>query len=433
MSKELITAATTSINELMPVKVELETVIEWNKNKSYPCSPVSIKFTGTAIEDNSQAIKAFIDKLEAYTEDVEKNALDIEEVKTAKKVVSEYGKLITETRKAQTGQFKQTVTNFTEQESRFDVLIGKLKAKEDAINFKEFEKRAVSIKEYLNKKIAEEVLDKYLNLDMFKDFIENKKKTNIYTTTGKLAGTFKSAADEVIRLAAEPILKAEELEQKQQQQTAQFEMYMANIGTIGNNEELEANIISLKRFNETVESLYPDIVDSCKRSIENKINMIQGSIRVNTSEAARKATEDADGELMEQVSFVRDKLNDMTLDMAEIQELREQLAEIYPKLKFALNQTTVKNLGTSAAQRIANLRAREIAVDIMKTAPTPTQTPEETKSTPVSSKYVIASQDLDELDNMVIEAANEAEAIEKFTQVFKNHLAMVGLVKVEEN
>lgn len=431
MSKELIKAATASINELMPVKVELETVIEWNKNKNYPCSPVSIKFTGTAIEDNSKEIGVFIDKLEAYALDVEKNALDIEDVKTAKKVVAEYGKLITETRKMQTGQFKQTVTNFTNQESRFDVLIGKLKAKEDAINFKEYEKRAVSIKEYLDQKIAEEALDKFLNLDMFRDFVENKKKTNIYTSTGKLAGTFKSAADEVIRVAAEPMLKAEELKQKQQQQTAQFEMYMTNIGTVGNNEELEANIITLKRFKETIENLYPDIVESCNRSIDNRISIIHGNMRVNTAEAEKKATEDADGELLAQAEQFRVKLQDMMLSIEELKSIREQLAAIYPNLKFAASQEIVKSIGVAAAQRIAAIEASTITDTI--TAASPIPTPEEIKSTPVYLKYVIASQDLNELDNMVIEAENENEAIEKFTQVFKNHLAMVGLVKVEEN
>lgn len=429
MSKELIKTAYDTMGTIIPFKGEgmLEKIIEWNKSGNYPYTPIYMEVTDTGIECNAKDIKKFTDDMEAYIEDVVKNALDLEEVKTAKKIASEFGKYINKTRINQTAPFKDIVSEYTEQEKRYPGFNEKLKEKEDAILSREYEKREKSIKEYIDAKIKEDNLDAHLNLDMFKDFIENKKKTNIYTSTGKLVSGFRNAADEVIRVASEPILKAQEIKEKQQQQTAQFELYMGNFETTGDKEKLETNITQLKRFKENAPSLYPDIVESCERSIQNKISLIEANMRADEADKAKKEQENADGIHLKRAEEIQNKLHDMTLTKEQLKEYHAELSDIYVKLTFAKSQGQVKNLGVSVKKRIEDLEARETAEKLRKQKP---KTEAEAKQP--AFKYVIPGVALEELDNMVMEAGSDAEAIEKFTRIFKQHLEMTGIVKVEE-
>lgn len=429
MSKELVKAAYAEMGTIIPFEGEgmLEKVMEWNKDGNYPYTPIHIEITDTGIEDNSQDIKLFTDKVEAYIEDVCKNALDLDEVTAAKKMAAAFSKYLNKTRIAQTAPFKDTVSNYTEQEGRYEGFGIKLKAKENAINTKLYEKRAESIRELILEIIAEKELQKFTHLDMFMDFIENKKKTNIYTSTGKLSKGIKDAATQAIETAAAPIIAAQEKANRETLQTAQYEQYISNIEVVGSKDKLEANIVTLERLRESVENLYPDITEYCDRSINNKITLIQANMRADEAMAAKKEQDDIDGKLLEKAEAIQEKAKDLTLSSKELKEMKDELSDIYVQLTLAKSQGQVKNLGVSLGKRIVDAEAREHK-------PTPIlkkEVPQEEASYS-AFKYVIASADIEEFDSMVVEANSEKEAIEKFTQVFRNHLSMVGLIKVEE-
>ena len=432
MSKELIKKVTASAGQLlgMDPKDLIPLMEQWNKEKKYPFSPIVINVSEKGVTDNSADVEAFVTDAEAWADDIIKNALDLEEVTTAKKIITEFYKCFSETRKIQTAPLAGVVKKYTPLEGRLKTKGEELTKKIEAINEKEYQKREASIKDHILTEITMKEYTDIANLDMFKDFIENKRKINIFTSTGKLNKAIKDAVEDAIRIAVEPIIKERELNDKKGLQSKNFESYMENIKAEGNTEMLEANIHTLIRMKESVADLYPDIIDSCLRSIDNKTAMIQANIRSNASIAAAEEAKNADGETLKKLDEAKEALKDMTLSVTALKTIKAALTLLYPLAKFTETQEKVKAVGAAVAARIVDLEVIDATVPKEETKQQEAPQQSEEAEQP-AFKYVIATEDINELDNMIIEAGSEAEAIEKFTQVFKAHLEMVGLIKAE--
>ncbi len=426
---EIQSAISTIGNIIGLEKVEvMEKIAMMNKDKLYPLTLIDIQIGSNGVTDNAEEIGELVEKLEAWVEDVVKNTLDAESVADAKKTLSEISKFLIETRKLQTNPLKEIASHFTQHEVKFKPMNEKLTAKFEAINETEYQNRERAIVEHFESRLKADDLTEVISLDAFKDFIANKRKTNIFTSTGKLNKGIKDAVAEALRLVVEPIKQAKELEEKKALQSKQFESYLENIVADGETQMLEANINQLVRMKETVSELYPDIQEHCMRSIDNKISRCESNIKANKAIEEKDAVKNADGEMMAIFDEIKAKSQDMTLDVESLKELGNQLRGIFPKLTFADNQERVKALGVSINQRVVDLEIQENTpvAEVEPVAETEVILEAEYKLT---AKYFISIQDIEFIANVGIDANNEVEAKEKFTELFRNHLNMVGLTK----
>lgn len=403
----------------------VEKLQEWNKKKIYPVSVVDIKISAGGVTDNSKEVGEIVDVIGKYVDDVVKNTLDAESVIDAKKTVAEVGKFLIETRKIQTNPLKEVAAHFTKHESKFKDYNEAFIAKFEAINEIEYQKKDKSITAHFKELIKSDNLTGVVSIDVFKDFIKNKRKTAIYTSTGNLSKPIKDAISEALRLVSEPIKKAKDLEVKKEQQSKQFEGYLENIVADGKTNVLESSIISLVRMDETVDEYYPDVAESCHRSIANKKARCEANIRANKAISEADAVKNADADSMLLFDAISLKTKDMSIGIDVLTAYANQLREIYPKLKLAENQDKIKALGVSLKQRIVDLEVVEN---------TPVIQPKKIVSDviledPDKSKYFISINDLEFLASVGVEADSENEAKKKFVTMFESHLSMVQLSK----
>lgn len=393
-------------------------LFEWNKYGVYPLSPIRIDVTSDGVKDNSEDVGKIVDVIEAHVNDVVANDLNLNVCETNKKTVAEIGKFLVETRKIQTNPLGQVTKNYTQHESKFKEFNEKLNAKIDAIKEKEYQKSETALTEYLEAYIETVSMGEYLNLTMFKDFIDNKRKTKFLTSKGELNKAIKDAIKDVVRIAYEPIKKELELNERKKLQLKQFENYLENIGAEGNTEELEANVKQLERLKESVADLYPDIKENCLMSIDNKISRCNANIRANKAEVQADAIKNADGVLMDRVSVIKEATDDLTAGVYMLDNYHKELQTIYPKLTFVENQEKVKTLGTAIKQRIVDMETAELAQA--------TETKEDVHSN--TKTYGITIQILEPLIYMKIVASSEEDAKEQLVERFKAHLSMIDLI-----
>lgn len=411
-------------------KEVISTIMEWNKDKVYPVSVIDIQVTASGVVDNSKDIGELVDKIEVFVEEIAKNALDTDSVQEAKKTVSEIGKYLTETRKIQTNPLKDVVGHYTEHENRFSGFSSKLNDKIDAINEKTYQKNEKALRDYFDELLKSKELVELVSMEAFVDFIENKRKTKVLTeATGKLTKGAKDAIDKAIDAVARPILESKALDEKKALQSKQFESYLDGITSDGKSEVLEANIKSLMKLRESVPELYPDVIESCYRSIDNKIARCESNIKSNQAIADKEALENADGELMAKYEEIKSTSRDMTLHVKELEDLYSQLIEIHNGLTFAENQKKVGELGASLRKR-----AEEIKGHLKASVYTPkTETKREpTEDIQENASYALDMEDLEVLAGIEVSAPSEEEAKAELVRRFAMHLDMIDLIKKDK-
>ena len=390
----------------------LTKITEMNKDKIYPVSLIDIQISKNGITDNSEEVGEIIKGIKTFCDNVVKNTLDLESVQDTKKNISEMGKFIIETRKIQTNPLKEIAGKYTQHEYLFKTMNTDLTDKIDTIRELEYKENEKAIVVHFESLILECGED--LGMDIFKDFIANKRKINIFTTTGKLNKGIKDAIAEALRLVVEPIKQAKELEEKKNLQSKQFEIYFDGIEADGETQKLEANINTLIRMKETIEGLYPDIKDHCLRNIDNKIGRCESNIRANTAIKEKEEISGVDDELMRTYHGITINLK-YDLDVQSLTKMKEELREIYPKLKFAENQTKVKELGILITAKIEEMSK-------------PVEAKKEVILEEPERRYYVDISDIEFIANTGVVANSEQEAKDKLVDMLRGHLDMVGLI-----
>ncbi|MCB5278925.1 MAG: hypothetical protein LHW59_05345 [Candidatus Cloacimonetes bacterium] len=406
----------------------VETITTWNKEKIYPVSLIDINISSDGVKDNSADIGELVDKIEVSVQDTIKNSLDLESVLDMKKTVAEIGKYLSETRKIQTNPLKDIVSSYTAHESRFTKFNTELTAKIDAINELEYQKAEKAIREYFSEVLgSDENKDIEIEMALFDSFIQAKRKTKV-TLDGKLneGALTKKAKDEIIeqvRLAIEPIRKAKELEAKRSLQSMQFENALNMVKIDGTNTEVESAINSLTSMLVNIENLYPDIIDYCKRAIDNKISFAEANIKANNAIAERNAVQNADKELMEQYEIIYQFVNSGSPIFKDVyKNYISVLRGIYPQLKFTENQEKVKAFGAKLSHIVGEIEKEEIQQSL---APTP----REDITIQNHHTFLVSIEDLEVMAGMEIQADSEDEAKEELVERFKAHLSMIDLIR----
>lgn len=393
-------------------------ITNWNKTKFYPVSLIDIRIDKNGVTDNSEFIGEIVDKIEEAVKETVDNELDLENVSSMKKTVAEIGKWIVETRKLQTNPLKDIAAKYIQHENKFSVFNTDLTKKIDAINEKEYQKAEGKIREYFEE-LLQNVEVEY-NFQIFDSFIAAKRKTKVLTDKGELNKKIRDEIAEQIRLAIEPLLKAKELEAKKNLQLKQFTNNLEKIKIDGDNEQIEQAIDELTRATAQIEELYPDIVEFCKMSIENKIASAKTNITANKMVADRQANDNIDKKLMDEFLKLEKEAKTTTLNPIRLVYIKMRLREMYHEAKLEDNKQKIKELGVSVALRLDEIERQEIEATIASA-------PKEKIS--ANTKIFCASiEDIEVISGMEIEAESEEEAKKELCRRFETHLEMIDLI-----
>ncbi|NOR57196.1 MAG: hypothetical protein GQ474_01585 [Sulfurimonas sp.] len=425
MSKVEIQLAVHTIGNLIHVdeKSVVEHITKCNKEKDYTANPISIIIDKGIVTDNSAEVGKVVDNLMLFGEEAITNALSVGEVQDVKKTIAEIGKYITESRKIITNPLRDITKGFTAHEAKFKPMNDKLTAQIDKMQEVEYKAREVEIRDYFEAHIRELELVDILSMEYFDDFIENKRKNQIFTSTGKLNKGIRTAIEEAVRLAYEPIKQAKEENVMKSLQSKQFHVYLDGIVAEGEDSLLEMSIVSLVRLKETAVELYPSIVEECIREIDNKISRCEANVRANKAVKERDEIVNMDGEVIEKLEAISVESQDMLMTVADLKELKDELKELYPKAQKTDTQERIKSLGISIGDRIGEAELHDLRGDDM------VGQVEITEETSDITIYRVSIHDLEPLTYMEIKAGSQEEAKELLVQRFEMHLDMIDLAQ----
>ena len=394
----------------------IEKIKLWNKEKVYPVSLIDIQIVDGKITDNMDDVKKIIDDIDYFVQDQIKNTLDIEVLKQNKSVVHSIGKFISTPRIAQTKYFKDLVTRCTTEENRFTTFQQDFTSRIKEMSEAQYKKNETAIREYLVSQLAEQGLTEIVSVALFTNFIDAKRENAIISKTGKMTKASTDMIDREIWTIYEPIKERKELREKISLQQKGFERYLENIETKGATEKLNASIIALKRFAETIVETYPNIIDQSHRTILNKRELCEANIRANIAEEKSSELQKVDNVLLTEVYKI-----DKTLysTKKELEDAKCRLGEIYILLQIDSHKKDVAEIGKKFSEKIINMgRSQE-------PAPTP-QIP-----IPKKSGYFIALEDLEPLTLDSLGDGSEEDAKKELIKRFAFNLEFVELIKKE--
>lgn len=399
----------------------IETLSKHRKDKFYPLNPISIQVTPNGVVDNSDVIKQGIALMRSRADEAIKNELSVENMELVKKEFNEVYEWLKTTRTYVTSGFDSIKSNYTANEKELkENIIGDIDKQILKMKEKTFQITEKNIKKHLEA-LIEEHKDLGIGLDIFFSFIADKRRNSGMLpseSTGKTgAGALRTINDEFEKIA-KPIREAQELNKRKDLQSKIFEQSLDAIKVDSN---FEAGIEALYQLNETVDVLFPDISDACKRSVKNKIEKAEANLRAKNAlverdkaEAELNALKSHDEPMMEQVNTLNFGI---TTDSVEVlNDKLSKLREIHPKLKDKDNQQKVVDIANTIKINI------EKEDEVVEVKPKAEETVQNHKK-----QYGITDDAINditfELQMMNVEATDVAEArgelMAKIAEMFK--------------
>lgn len=347
----------------------IEELERQRKGNGYDLVPIVINVADNgSMEHNAEIIGMGIDLMAARANEVIKNELDIGNVELVKKEFNEIYQWLKATRTSVTSSFDEVKSKFTANEKRLkDEIIKSIDDQILAMKEKTFKIAEANIRSVLNEMIDEsEGIG--ITIDMFDSFIESKRQNASMLPTEKTkktsAAALKTIRDEFEKIA-KPIREALAINEKKDLQSKQFESYLDNIDVDSDNPEIiNAAIKSLFRLRESVEANYPDVIESCHRSINNKIEKAEANIRALEAMAERDALQSKQNEIdahdKEIMIEVRTINEGVLLDDADtLTKKVDRLRTIHGKLIGEDNKNEVVRIANSLKDLISKSNATD--------------------------------------------------------------------------
>lgn len=350
----------------------IEALIEQRKNGAYLYNPVSMEVTKDGIIDNSETIGKGIDLMEIRADEAIKNDLSVDNLLLLKKEYSEIYEWLKVSRISITKVLDEFKKRGTTNEKRIkDDLIKRIDVHIDTMKEKTFKIAEANIKKHLEE-LIEQNSDLGIGLNIFDSFIADKRKTAGMLPSEKTkktgAGALRTINDEFEKIA-KPIREAKELDSKKSLQSKQFEYYLDGISVDGDEVAINAAIASLLKLKESVESNYPDVVDACIRSIENKIEKAEANIRSKKLEQERDAAVARSNEAathdepyMQQVKEINQGV--LLDDEKTLEDKLTKLRAIHPVLKDEENKMEVVKIAESLKELISTQQLSNIKEEV---------------------------------------------------------------------
>jgi len=365
-------------------------------------TPFKVTVSGSTIASNAIVLaNNFKAELEKDTTELIKSG-SLSDLEVHDKKLKDAQKQIKEYRTEITSPLDATKKDLMEVEKVFTPFITETKKAIDLLKQEEFKKGEGNILKEFDRLVSESKLN--IDTNIFKDFVNEKKKAKTYQDLNKKFELSKSAKDNIkaqFDMVANPILEQMALKEKQDAEYEQFNYSLSNAGTEPQIEELRA----------LLPTLYPTIQESAEMAINSKLDIIR----------AKKVAE-------EKASLIEDDAEDMkaiktayieAMEMQSINDVSGAIFDIIAKSEILVLKDNI----TIAQTYIKKLKAHKESIAFK---------PEPIKETKTAG-YKIPQSEIQFLMDFRSDKLDEFEAIEDLVKKLKMHLELTGLEKVEEN
>ena len=382
-TQEIISKISTLANYKDPEKF-WEDIKTQNKTKKWSVTPVKIEFKDGQIMENSENVA----KLVALMEEWAKRELEDADLDTLKKdldITRTIYSWFSGSRKQVTGSFDAVKKSFIEVENRIKAIGEALKKREDDLLEEEYKRREAAILAELKTELnfVKEEYGIKLNVNLFSDFVTQKRKTKVLTEKGQLTKKIKDEIKAKVNEILEPILKEREAQKLKEQDLQKLTLDLQDINTNALFvEELESAKGRLEQLLNTAEMRYPKAVQEAEAQLRANIRLVEANIARMKAEAEKEALKKAEEERKAQ-------------ELAKEEEIKKR-AEQLQKMQQEQKVESAKNAQT-------------------------------TKYVP---KWKIPLEEIEVLASVEFEAGSEEEAKEKAVEMFRRQLEFVELIKV---
>jgi len=402
-NKEIITQFGSLVNYKDPAEF-WEAIKTQNKAKKWTITPVKIEFKDGQIVENSGQVKQLVELMQSWANDLITNAKDVDELEKATEIVREVYVWFSGSRKQLTKPLDEMKKNFTSLENEIKQIGITFKEKKETLLEEEYKQKALALYTRIQRYL-EEIKKEHnvtIEVSLFKDFVERKKKTNIFTSkkelTKKIDDEIKAKINEIL----EPILKEREAQKLKEQDLQKLTLDLQDINTNALFvEELEAAKEKLTQLLNTVDMRYPNAVNEAGAQLNANIRLVEANIKRLQAEAEKEALRKAEEERK-------------AAEAKKQEEIKKRAEEIQ-----------------KAQQEVANAENAQTTEDSSKMEHTTTKyIIPPLKETEHTSKYKIPLREIEVIAAVEIKAASEDEAKEKAIEMFKQQLQFIELERV---
>jgi hypothetical protein len=371
-AREVITEFAELVKVKDPAKF-WELIVKENKEKKYSLLPIKVEMKDGEITSNAEQVKILVDLVEkwAYNLSVSDN---LDEINKGIKTLREIYVWINGSRKQVTRKFDEVKKQFTDVENDVKKLGELLKNRIDELKEQEYKKNEELLKQYFTEEIDRIKKEHNIDLDIsiFEDFIQNKRKNKITTKKGLLTAEIKRQIDEKVEQVLEPILKEKETQKLKEQDLQKLALDLKDVNIYSLFlDELEQAKGRLEFLLDVAETAYPNATVEAKMQLKGLLKIAEANIAKVKAEQEKEI-------LQEQVKKEQEEKN------KKEQELKEKARKIQEKMGVVKSK----------------------------------------------NKFKLPLEELEVIASVEVEAENEDEAKEKILKMFKEQLELIDLIKI---
>jgi len=410
----------------------IEDLKEQNKNKDWKFSVIDINVKDGAIVTNAKDIKIEVDKLDvSLREQIETidSVEDIEAYETTLKVIFDWLK---GTRIKLTSPLDEIKSEFTSNEKKINDLFPIMRDKKEQLLEEVYKVRRLDIFKEIQT-LEDEIVETYpnfeLNLEVFEDFADIKKKLKTFDIgkSGLSAGA-KKQIKEQFYLVVNPILEQIKLNEVKEREQKMLEIRLKDISTTGTIEALTESQTKVSALLDDVDVFFPNIKDSAKVQINTIINVIQGNIRTIEDNAKK----DEAKILNDRKNLIRSEFEkpygQMGLSLKDVAKIIED----FKAIDFSKYDDLSSFASDIVEMQLTNLNKIKYAIEMSSKAKVEAAAPVEVVRDPITktNTYKLSAKDIETLNSITITAENQQMAKEIFIQRLSMHFQMSDLEEI---
>lgn len=387
-TREIIAKIGTLANYKDPEKF-WEDIKAQNKTKKWSVTPVKIEFKDGQIVENSEDVAKLVTLMKNWAEN-ELKQTDIDALEKDTEIVRVVYEWFSGSRKQTTKTFDEIKKNFTAIEANIKNIGLAFKQRKEELLEEEYKRRTLAITTHIKYELSlvEKEYGIKLNVNLFSDFITQKRKTKVLTGKEQLTKKIKDDIKTKVNEILEPILKEREAQKLKEQDLQKLTLDLQDINTNGLFiEEFESAKEKLQRVLNTAEMRYPNAAEEAKAQLRANISLVGANIARLKAEAEKEALKKAEEERKKE-------------EKAKEEEIKKRAESIQKAKEEELK--TEKN-DEKGAQTVKNTQNR----------------------------YKIPLEEIEVIAAMEFEADNKEEAKIKVIEMFKKQLELIELIEIK--
>ena len=274
------------------------------------------------VSSNSKSILKVLELLKEGTAEMISTG-SLSEITDHQTILKEMQTWVKKCRTEITQPMDSTKSELMEVEKFFNPIMIETKEAIELLKQEEYKKGELNISREFESLILEARLD--INIGIFKDFIDVKKKAKTYQELNKKDQLSKSAKDNIreqFDMVANPI--REQIAQKEKQDN-EYKQFNYNLSKA-------EDAISIEELRALLPSLYPTIIESAEMALNGKLDIIKAKeiAEQKTSDAENKKEADKEAMATIKLAYIEgmesQSIKDVSFAISEIVKLSEVIA-----------------------------------------------------------------------------------------------------------